>query len=100
MRFVQKTPNKISLIAYLIANGITIPHYCYHNNLFIAGNCRVCLIELKGSIKPVVSCATNVNSVIFIYNNKTHYTKNNSFFVLTQLLNKILRFIKKNGTRK
>lgn len=55
--------NKISLIAYLIANGITIPHYCYHNNLSIAGNCRVCLIELTNSIKPIVSCATNVNAI-------------------------------------
>jgi len=71
MRFVQTPPNKISLIAYLIANGITIPHYCYHNNLSIAGNCRVCLVELKGSIKPVVSCATNVNSVI--YSNKMYH---------------------------
>jgi len=71
MRFVQTPPNKISLIAYLIANGITIPHYCYHNNLSIAGNCRVCLVELKGSIKPVVSCATNLNSVI--YNNKMYH---------------------------
>lgn len=55
---------KISLIAYLAANGITIPHYCYHNELSIAGNCRVCLIELKNSIKPVVSCATNASSVL------------------------------------
>jgi NADH dehydrogenase/NADH:ubiquinone oxidoreductase subunit G len=55
---------KISLIAYLAANGITIPHYCYHNELSVAGNCRVCLIELKNSIKPVVSCATNASSVL------------------------------------
>jgi len=66
----KKINNKISLIAYLIANGIAIPHYCYHNKLSIAGNCRVCLVELKGSIKPIVSCATNINS---IYSNKIYH---------------------------
>jgi NADH dehydrogenase (ubiquinone) Fe-S protein 1 len=49
---------KKSLISYLIANGINIPHYCYHNNLSIAGNCRVCLIELTKAAKPIVSCST------------------------------------------
>jgi len=67
----QKINNKISLIAYLIANGVTIPHYCYHDKLPIAGNCRVCLVELKNSIKPVVSCATNASSVV--YNNKMYH---------------------------
>ena len=60
-----KINNKVSLIAYLIANGISIPHYCYHNDLSIAGNCRVCLVELKNSIKPIVSCATNANSALY-----------------------------------
>ena len=63
--------NQTSLIAYLIANGISIPHYCYHNNLSIAGNCRVCLIELKNSLKPVVSCATNAKAAL--YNNEMYY---------------------------
>ena len=49
--------NPTSLISYLISNGYNIPHYCYHNSLSISGNCRVCLIELKGAAKPVVSCA-------------------------------------------
>lgn len=56
--------NKTSLIAYLIANGITIPHYCYHNNLSIVGNCRMCLIELKNSVKPVVSCTANAQALL------------------------------------
>lgn len=58
---------KKSLISYLIANGISIPHYCYHNKLSIAGNCRVCLVEIKKTIKPIVSCATNAD---IIYQNK------------------------------
>jgi NADH dehydrogenase (ubiquinone) Fe-S protein 1 len=64
----KKINNKVSLIAYLIANGISIPHYCYHNDLPIAGNCRVCLVEIKNSMKPVVSCATNAETIL---NNNT-----------------------------
>jgi len=56
--------NKVSLLAYLIANGISVPHYCYHNNLPIVGNCRVCLIEVKGSAKPVVSCTANAKTML------------------------------------
>lgn len=60
----KKINNKVSLIAYLIANGISVPHYCYHIDLSIAGNCRICLVELKNSMKPVVACATNARAVL------------------------------------
>jgi NADH-quinone oxidoreductase, chain G len=39
------------------AIGIEIPRFCYHERLSIAGNCRMCLVSLKGSPKPVASCA-------------------------------------------
>lgn len=68
---LEKIDNKLSLIAYLFSNGITVPHFCYHNELSIAGNCRVCLVELKNSPKPVVSCALNAKSCLL--NNKVYY---------------------------
>lgn len=71
MRIKKKINNQVSLIAYLIANGISIPHYCYHNDLSIAGSCRVCLVELKNSMKPVVSCATNAKAAL--YNNDMYH---------------------------
>lgn len=37
--------------------GIEIPRFCYHDRLSIAGNCRMCLVAVKGSPKPVASCA-------------------------------------------
>lgn len=37
--------------------GFNIPRYCYHQKLSIAGNCRMCLVELEGAPKPVASCA-------------------------------------------
>ena len=37
--------------------GAEIPRFCYHERLSIAGNCRMCLVEVKGGPKPVASCA-------------------------------------------
>jgi NADH-quinone oxidoreductase subunit G len=39
------------------AAGAEIPRFCFHERLSIAGNCRMCLVELKGSPKPIASCA-------------------------------------------
>ena len=40
--------------------GATIPRFCYHERLSIAGNCRMCLVEVQGSPKPIASCAMGV----------------------------------------
>ncbi|KAL2292604.1 hypothetical protein FJTKL_09549 [Diaporthe vaccinii] len=37
--------------------GSTVPRYCYHEKLMIAGNCRMCLVEVERAPKPVASCA-------------------------------------------
>jgi NADH-quinone oxidoreductase subunit G len=37
--------------------GIEIPRFCYHERLDIAGNCRMCLVEMEKSPKPIASCA-------------------------------------------
>ncbi|CAL8464942.1 g4477 [Coccomyxa elongata] len=39
------------------AAGVDIPRFCYHQRLSIAGNCRMCLVEVEKSPKPVASCA-------------------------------------------
>lgn len=83
----KKINNKISLIAYLIANRTAIPPYCYHNYLSISGNCRVCLVELKNSIKPVVSCATNAKAAL--HNNSVYHE---SALVKKARENKLINF--------
>jgi NADH-quinone oxidoreductase subunit G len=40
--------------------GIEIPRFCYHERLSISGNCRMCLVEMERSPKPVASCAMPV----------------------------------------
>ena len=38
--------------------GIYIPRFCYHKKLSIAANCRMCLVEVEGSRKPLPACAS------------------------------------------
>jgi NADH-quinone oxidoreductase subunit G len=40
--------------------GIEVPHYCYHAGLSIAGNCRMCLVEIEKMPKLQIGCATTV----------------------------------------
>ncbi|XP_071965290.1 NADH-ubiquinone oxidoreductase 75 kDa subunit, mitochondrial-like [Antedon mediterranea] len=40
--------------------GVEIPRFCYHDRLSVAGNCRMCLVEVEKSAKPVAACAMPV----------------------------------------
>src|SRR5215813_7375061 len=53
-------PSDYTLLQACEAAGAEIPRFCFHERLSIAGNCRMCLVELKGSPKPVASCAWGV----------------------------------------
>lgn len=61
----KKNLNKVSLLSYLINSGVSIPHYCYHDKLSIAGNCRICIVEMSNLNKPVVSCAVSAGTSLF-----------------------------------
>ena len=50
-------PPEFTLLQACEAGGAEIPRFCFHERLSIAGNCRMCLVELAGSPKPVASCA-------------------------------------------
>jgi NADH-quinone oxidoreductase subunit G len=55
-----EVPAEFTLLQAAEAAGAEIPRFCYHERLSVAGNCRMCLVELKGSPKPVASCAWGV----------------------------------------
>lgn len=40
--------------------GIEVPYYCYHPDLSVVGNCRMCLVRIEKAPKLMISCATNV----------------------------------------
>ena len=46
-----EVPNGITLIQACELEGIEIPRFCYHERLSIAGNCRMCLVEIAGMPK-------------------------------------------------
>jgi NADH-quinone oxidoreductase subunit G len=50
-------PPEYTLLQACETAGAEIPRFCFHERLSIAGNCRMCLVELAGSPKPVASCA-------------------------------------------
>ena len=53
----------ITLLQACEQAGVEVPRFCYHERLSIAGNCRMCLVEVQGSPKPVASCAMGVNDL-------------------------------------
>ncbi len=59
----HEVPAGITLIQACELAGIEIPRFCYHERLSIAGNCRMCLVEVAGMPKPVASCAMSVNDL-------------------------------------
>jgi len=48
------------LIDVMLNNQINIPHFCYHKDLGIDGNCRMCMVEIKGAKRPQIACDTFV----------------------------------------
>ncbi|MGO9986886.1 MAG: NADH-quinone oxidoreductase subunit NuoG [Rhodomicrobium sp.] len=53
----------ITLLQACEQAGVEIPRFCYHERLSVAGNCRMCLVEVVGLPKPMASCATGVNDL-------------------------------------
>ena len=53
----------ISLLQACEQAGREIPRFCYHERLSVAGNCRMCLVQVDGMPKPVASCAMGVNDL-------------------------------------
>ena len=52
-----EVPNGASVLQACEAAGAEIPRFCYHERLSVAGNCRMCLVEVEKAPKPVASCA-------------------------------------------
>jgi len=55
-----EVPAGTSVLEAAKQTGVLIPHYCYHPGLPVAGSCRMCLVDVEKSPKPVPSCATPV----------------------------------------
>ena len=49
------------------AKGIIIPHFCWHPELSVSGNCRVCLVEVEKNAKLVIACSTTAADGMIVY---------------------------------
>ena len=59
-----EVPDYYTLMQAAEAAGAEIPRFCYHERLSVAGNCRMCLVEVKGGPpKPQASCALSVKDL-------------------------------------
>ena len=61
-----EVPAGVSVLQACEAAGREIPRFCYHERLSIAGNCRMCLVEMERSPKPIASCAMPVGEGMVI----------------------------------
>lgn len=61
------TPRDATIIEAADRAGIYIPRFCYHKKLSIAANCRMCLVEVAKSGKPLPACATPITEGMQIY---------------------------------
>jgi NADH-quinone oxidoreductase subunit G len=72
----MEVPAGITILQACEMAGIEIPRFCYHERLSIAGNCRMCLVEVKpGPPKPQASCALPVGDKQEIFTNSAMVTK-------------------------
>jgi NADH dehydrogenase/NADH:ubiquinone oxidoreductase subunit G len=60
-------PQTASVLEACETVGVTVPRFCYHSQLPIAGNCRMCLVEVEKSPKPQASCAMPVTKNMRVF---------------------------------
>src|ERR1700679_1418125 len=59
----------LTILQAVEKNGLKIPRFCFHEKLSIAGNCRMCLVEVGKIAKPVASCTLSISDNMQIYTN-------------------------------
>lgn len=64
---LTKEAADLTIFQYCQIKGVSIPCFCYHEKLTIAGNCRMCIVQINISLG--VSCAINIVDNMIIYTN-------------------------------
>lgn len=89
--FVNDFPIECSeeelLIDVLINNDIEIPRFCYHEDLGADGNCRMCMVEIKGAKRPQIACDTFVREGLEVYTKTKNITEVKRSILELELLN-------------
>ena len=78
-------PHGASVIESARILGLELPRFCYHQNLSVSGNCRMCLVEVEKVDKPMAGCVTQVETGMYTYLDSVFAKKareNNYRFIL------------------
>jgi NADH dehydrogenase (ubiquinone) Fe-S protein 1 len=67
--------SKMTIMQACLTNKIDVPRFCFHEQLSIAGNCRMCLVEDSKQFKPIASCAVDTSDSLGIYTNTAKVKK-------------------------
>jgi len=67
--------------------GVAVPRFCYHEKLSVAASCRMCIVEIEKSPKPVTACSTDISSNMVIYTNTPFVKKARENILEALLLN-------------
>ncbi len=49
-----------TVIQVALEHGLDVPHFCWHPGLSVAGNCRMCIVDVEKIPKPSIACATTI----------------------------------------
>lgn len=64
-----EVPEGLNIILAAKRAGIDIPHFCYHPYLSVAGNCRMCIVEIEKMPKPCIACGHIVQDGMVVHTN-------------------------------
>jgi NADH-quinone oxidoreductase subunit G len=70
-----EVPAGVTVLQACELAGVEIPRFCYHDRLKIAGNCRMCLVDLEKAPKPIASCAMPAAEGMVIHTNNDRVQK-------------------------
>ena len=76
-----------SILEACRANGVNVPYFCYHPELSVAANCRMCLVEIEGWRKPAASCCTPVAEGMKVYTETESLDKDHQMTMEYLLIN-------------
>lgn len=77
----------LNLLQFCEEVDLVIPRFCYHDELSVAGNCRMCLIEVVNSPKPVISCGCMLMKEMKVYTNSDLVKKAREYVMEFLLIN-------------
>ncbi len=80
-------PAGTSILEACRKNGVEVPYFCYHPELSVAANCRMCLVEVEGWGKPTASCSTPVSEGMKVITESEGLEKDRSMMMEYLLIN-------------